>query len=38
MDRSTLAVLLIALLALQLAAAADAAQRAVLAELFTATS
>jgi len=38
MDRSTLAVLLIVLLAMQLAAAADAAQRTVLAELFTATS
>jgi hypothetical protein len=38
MDRSTLAVLLIALLAMQLAATAGAAQRTVLAELFTATS
>lgn len=38
MDRSTLAIFLIALMALQLAAAANAAQRTVLAELFTSTS
>jgi len=38
MDRSISAVCLIALMVLQLTAAADAAQRTVLAELFTATS
>jgi|GEM_PF-1550901 len=38
MERSTLAIFLVALVALWQAAAADAAQRTVLAELFTATS
>jgi len=38
MDRSTLVIVLMALMALQQAAAADAAQRTVLAELFTSTS